>query len=80
MRIEDGTSLAEMLDGVDRRADRVPDVGVLGDDPQRRVTRAADQDRRMRALGRLRVAARALEQVVAPVEVADQALATVRCV
>jgi hypothetical protein len=49
-------SLAQVLDGAARRADDVPDVGVFGDDPERRGPRAADQDRRVGTLDRLGVA------------------------
>jgi len=58
--IEDGRLAHELVE----RADRVPDVGVLGDDPQRQLlARAADPDRRVRSLQGLRVRHRVRERV-----------------
>src|SRR3712207_354541 len=67
MLAQDAHLVTERLD---RAAGEVPDVGVLGDDAEGELlAAAADHERRVRTLDRLRLAARLRELVVAAVVV-----------
>lgn len=69
VRVQHPTTLGDERDAVVRRPGDVPDVGLLGDEPQQSSPPAADQQRRPGPLHRLGLVPRAPQPVITPLEV-----------